>query len=159
MLIVRSVHKKQNSWREKCWVRGELFYFFFFIRFKHCAQELDTIDLPLSSQPKGEELAVAYKRLKKWKNNKLSAQRVVEVLRKWSLTKKNLGVLDRWSLVGGGRTWKFDRIFKGSGKIDQCFRLITDNKQTHEWNLAILNSCSSNQVENPAYQLTYKKII
>lgn len=36
----------------------------FFIGFKHCAQELDTIDPPLSSQPKCGELGVAYKRLK-----------------------------------------------------------------------------------------------
>ena len=76
------------------------YYYFFFIRFKHCAQKLDTIDLPLSSQPKGEELAVAYKRLKKWKNNQLSAQRVVEVLRKWSLTKKI------WVFWIGGRLWE-----------------------------------------------------
>ena len=50
----------------------EVSFFFFFIGFKHCAQELDTIDAPLSSQPKCGELAVAYKRLtlkKQWKNN------------------------------------------------------------------------------------------
>lgn len=57
----------------------------FFIGFKHCAQELDTIDPPLSSQPKGEELAVACKRLKKNNGKIINCQpkKRSRSLRKW----------------------------------------------------------------------------
>ena len=57
--------------------------YLFFIGFKHCAQELDTIDPPLSSQPKCEELAVAYKRLKN--NGKITNCQSKKW--KWSLTR------------------------------------------------------------------------
>lgn len=136
MLIVRSVHKKQNSWREKCGLRGELFIciflnLYFFLRFKHCAQELDTID-----PPKCEELAVAYKRLKTREHyNIVSPKSGRGRLRSHHLLEILMGkILVFWI---GCRSWRFDGILKGSGKIYQCFRLFTDNKQAHEWNRAI----------------------
>ena len=78
-----------------------LFIFFFFIGFKHCAQELDTIDPLVSSQPKGEELAVAYKRLKNsGKIINCQPKKWSRSPRKWSLTKK---ILVFWIR---GRLWE-----------------------------------------------------
>ena len=137
MLIGRSVHKKQHSWREKCRLRGELFICIFlksvfFLRFKHCAQELDTI-YPW----KFEELAVAYKRLKTREHyNTVSRKSGRGRLRSHRLLEILIGkILVFWI---GGRPWRFDRTLKGSSKIYQCFRLFTDNKQAHEWNRAII---------------------
>ena len=70
---------------------------------------------------------VAYRRLKTTENSKTVSRKsgrgrlqevvVYERFQYKSLTENIFGVLGRWLLMGGGRTWRFDCTFKRDRRV------------------------------------------